>query len=505
MKTRHRHRQALAALCLLVSPLQPFSLSAPSSVPAPTENSAGSAAQPRMNHQIRANELLADAAERASVAAWLLGAAPYPHEKLNAARQLIPRSQSHDTLPALPGASTPETREHALRNDALCMNLLSEILTAAVGAVASGLDTTIPDDDPTTIPLVIYNPLSTAREDIVEASAILPDNDTYTMPVPQVFDADGHPVPTQPLTIDHDAHRFRFLAKTPPVGFAVYFVKRSNPIATYNEGSDWQALRMEQPLLAFTTTPHEGKLGRSFSLPITPITPMTPIPIHFQKHQLRTLALTPAAPLAKLPPATSTPITLPCNANVIAHRGAAATGSAGSTIPAEMLPDTITAEGITFKIAPHSKTAAAQPNALRCEGQTIPLPAGHYNRVYLLAATADAAGTTAPFAVGDDTTMLKIQNWTGCIKRDPVAWFCDHRHDKTGATIIYSYCYLFKYALPVPPGAKTITLPNAPAISVLAITAALDPAAGTRPARPLDDDFTNRPPIVLPAGWANSN
>ena len=31
-------------------------------------------------------------------------------------------------------------------------------------------------------------------------------------------------------------------------------------------GSDWQALRLGQPLLAFTTAPHAGKLGRSFSL-----------------------------------------------------------------------------------------------------------------------------------------------------------------------------------------------------------------------------------------------
>ena len=49
-----------------------------------------------------------------------------------------------------------------------------------------------------------------------------------------------------------------------------------------------------------------------------------------------------------------------------------------------------------------------------------------------------------------------------------------------------------------------MTLPNTPAIRVFAMTAANDPAAGTRPAQPLYDDFTGRAPIVLADGWANS-
>ena len=32
------------------------------------------------------------------------------------------------------------------------------------------------------------------------------------------------------------------------------------------EQSDWQAWRLEQPLIAFTTASHEGALGKSFSL-----------------------------------------------------------------------------------------------------------------------------------------------------------------------------------------------------------------------------------------------
>src|SRR5581483_3682927 len=52
----------------------------------------------------------------------------------------------------------------------------------------------------------------------------------------------------------------------------------------------------------------------------------------------------------------------------------------------------------------------------------------------------------------------------GFIKRDPLAWFCSHRHDTNGQDLIYQYSYLFKYRLDVPSGAKTLTLPKNPNI-----------------------------------------
>ena len=58
----------------------------------------------------RQNELLADAAERASVAAHLLGAARYPADKLRRAWQLFLAGQMHDILP---GTCIPKAYEHA--------------------------------------------------------------------------------------------------------------------------------------------------------------------------------------------------------------------------------------------------------------------------------------------------------------------------------------------------------------------------------------------------------
>jgi alpha-mannosidase len=55
-----------------------------------TQHSAGSiTSEAYMKRWNRKNELLADAAERASVAAWVLGAAPYPREKLHHAWELV--------------------------------------------------------------------------------------------------------------------------------------------------------------------------------------------------------------------------------------------------------------------------------------------------------------------------------------------------------------------------------------------------------------------------------
>jgi len=207
---------------------------------------------------------------------------------------------------------------------------------------------------------------------------------------------------------------------------------------------------------------------------------------------------------------------------------------AGATFPAEMIGDTVTSEGIVFKIGPHTKGTAAN-NAVRCEGQTIALPAGNFNCVYLLAAATDG-DEIGTFAFGITHTTFGVQNWigfigswdnrvfegkvpeltysvdnplsridAGFIKRDPVAWYCDHHYTKGGKDAIYSYCYLFKYALDVPDGAKTVTLPHNPNIRVFAMTVALDPAVGTFSACPLYDDFAARTPIVIPAGWANSN
>jgi alpha-mannosidase len=74
----------------------------------------------------------------------------------------------------------------------------------------------------------------------------------------------------------------------------------------------------------------------------------------------------------------------------------------------------------------------------------------------------------------------------GFIKRAPIAWFASHRHTATGENDAYAYSYLFAYEIDLEPGARTLVLPDNPAVRILAVTLA---AAGPKltPAAPLHD------------------
>jgi hypothetical protein len=69
----------------------------------------------------------------------------------------------------------------------------------------------------------------------------------------------------------------------------------------------------------------------------------------------------------------------------------------------------------------------------------------------------------------------------GFVKRDPVAWVGSHRHNADG-TLPYCFCYLFQYALDLPAGATSVTLPNSPNIRIMAMTAAHTLIDATQPA-----------------------
>ncbi len=787
-----------------------------------TEHSAGSitseAYMKRWNHM---NEILATEAESASVAASLIGAAPYPREKLQRAWQLVLGGQFHDLLP---GTAVPKAFEYTWNDEIVAMNSFAAALSDAVGGVARALDTKVDGR-----PLVVFNPLSIEREDVVEASldgVVEGQRDLHPGTGVQVFDGASHPVPTQLIANDTDLQagkcHFLFLAKVPPLSFTVFSVKPSsgtppastvkadehslendrylvklndagdissvfdksakkellfapmrlafqteiplqwpawnmdwkdrvnpprghvdgpatikvtengpvraaitvhreaessifdqtirlaagaagdrleianhvdwqskncclkvefpltvtNQLATYNwelgkiqrgnndpkkyevpshqwfdltdnsgdygvsiltdykygsdkpadqllrltllytpginqalwfeqrwqdwgrhdftyavyghpqdwraGKSDWQSLRLSQPLLAFSTSPHEGKLGRSFSIlhldsdqiavravklaenndqtivrlqelngtnatgvtlsstvgPGTPMevngveTPLHPLEsagaalkLNFTPYQLRSLALNLTAPMHLAAP-SSTPVDLPYDFTAFTPPGAAATGGfddQGDTMPGDMIADTVVSEGINFKIGPR---AGGQKNAVTCHGQTINLPVGPHNRVYLLAAaTIDTKGD---FKVDGHATTLGIQKWTGYIgqwdnrafvgdvpetayvvtnlldhidagfiKRDSLGWFCDHRHLPDGSDGIYQYSYLFKYHVDIGNDAKTLTLPDNPAIRVVAVTVAQNDNDSTQPARALYDDFSGRPPVVM--------
>ncbi len=246
----------------------------------------------------------------------------------------------------------------------------------------------------------------------------------------------------------------------------------------------------------------------------------TPESIDMGPYSLRAFALDlwQAGTKSAMQPPKSSPISLAFNVDVVTPRpaeGASTTptpssegfDSHGATLPAEMLPATMQTEGVTFNFG-HAGAA----NAVACKGQTISLPTGKFNRVYLLAAASDGEAKVT-FKVGDSATDLTVQDWSGYIgltdnriwkladqpefdhdwharlnglapayiRTDPVAWYSSHRHAANRSDEIYQYCYLFKYRIDLPANATTLTLPNEPRVKILAASAAYDENDVTTP------------------------
>jgi alpha-mannosidase len=796
-------------------------------------HSAGSLTSEAIHRQWnRRNEILADAAEKASVAANWLGARPYPQERLTNAWWLVMSGHFHD---AAGGTATPRSYEFIQNDDVLAMNQFSGVLTSATQGIASGMNTQSQGT-----PVVVYNPLNVAREDVVEAD--VPNGAA-------AFGPDGKAVIAQASN-----GKVLFLAKVPPVGYAIYDIKplitvppvselkvsdhslenarykvaidangdvssifdkqlnkellsapirlaisedsprywpawnmdfdqeqaqprayvggaakirvaengpvrvavevtretegskfvqmvrlsagdagnrvefteaidwkglssnvkavfpltASNPNATYNwdigtiqrpnaydrqfevashqwidltdasgtfgttiltgdknasdkrddhtirltlvrtpgfrpeatangrrpgysdqlnqdwghheitfgiaghtgdwrsSGTDWQAYRLDTPLVAFETEKHAGTLGKSFSLirinnprirllavkkaeqsdetivrlvemdgkpaagvkiefagPISsarevngqelPVGTATVtrgvLETSFSAYQPRTFALKLGAAPAKLTQSKSAPVALKYDVAAATNDDTKTVGgfdAKGNALPAEELPKTLTFNDVKFDLAP---AATGKPDAVAAKGQTITLPSGAYNRVYVLAAAT--GDQQAAFKIGAQSQNVTVEDWGGFIgqwdtrqwkpepdkltqtfngqtreiplrhdwavsanhatwdltnrgsqnyspnypddftgmkpafiKRADVAWYSTHHHTADGLNEPYAYSYLFVYSLPLPAGAKTITLPDNANIRVMAVSVAQE-AAEAKPAAPL--------------------
>jgi alpha-mannosidase len=179
------------------------------------EHSAGSiTSQAYLKKWNRQNEVLADAAERASVAAAWLGGRRYPLGRLNDAWTLVMGGQFHDILP---GTSIPKAYEYSWNDEIIALNQFSAVLTSATEAVASALDTRAKG-----VALVVFNPLNIAREDVVEANVTFPGGVPKAV---RVVGPDGKEVPAQLADSSGGAARVIFVAKVPSVGYAVYDVR----------------------------------------------------------------------------------------------------------------------------------------------------------------------------------------------------------------------------------------------------------------------------------------
>ena len=175
-----------------------------------TNHSAGSlTSQAYQKRWLRKEELLADAAEKASIAAEWLGARPYPLARLNDAWTLVMGGQFHDIAA---GTATPKSYEFAWNDDVIAMNQFAGVLNSATEAVAAGLDTEVKG-----AAVVVFNPLNIEREDIVEAHVTFPEGTPHAV---RVTGPNGSEVPAQ-----LSGEKVVFVARVPSVGYAVYDVQ----------------------------------------------------------------------------------------------------------------------------------------------------------------------------------------------------------------------------------------------------------------------------------------
>ncbi len=340
--------------------------------------------------------------------------------------------------------------------------------------------------------------------------------------------------------------------------------------------SNWQGARLNQPLLAFQTISHKGFLGKTFSFlhlsnPDIAVTALKKgensdeIIIRLQEtkgvfskdirltiakplisakevngqeqtlaeavikkgelvfdmkpYHIKAFAVKLAPPSKKLSPPTCQTVQLNYNADVISTNDNRSDGSfdlSGNSLPAEILPDTIISEGIVFSLGSKKD---GDKNALSCNGQSIFLPAGKFNRIYFLAASTEN-DTRGDFKLDGKSNEVDIPKWDGFIgqwdnrkwygykwqewdyewdnifftglvpgyvRKGDVAYFTTHRHLKNGEDDPYSYAYLYKCKLNLPAGAKEITLPQNEKIKILAVSLAENENDATFPASTLFD------------------
>ncbi|GAB1415375.1 glycoside hydrolase family 38 C-terminal domain-containing protein [Paludibacter sp.] len=168
----------------------------------------------------RKGELLADATEKTSVVADWLGGLPYQRDVINDAWIRLLWHQFHDDLT---GTSIPRAYVFTYNDHVMGLLNLSKTLDNASGAVSRQMRT-----QTIGVPIMVYNPLSIQREDIVEAKiAVAQDPGSIS-----VYDTHGAVVPTQKIKFENGILHFLFKANMPSLGYVVYDLRFNDNAAS---------------------------------------------------------------------------------------------------------------------------------------------------------------------------------------------------------------------------------------------------------------------------------
>lgn len=205
--------------------------------------------------------------------------------------------------------------------------------------------------------------------------------------------------------------------------------------------------------------------------------------VNIPRFSIKTYRVRLTAPPTTAQPIRYTPIYLPFDKLAITTNNFSAFGHMDRewhSYAAELIPSEIVYKGIPF--------TTGEPdydNAVSCRGQEIDIPAGSTG-IYLLLASA-SEDTRATFNAGIPTDV-NAPAWSGFfggaywdaaydafLREGNVACIGSHRHDSARRDDIYVHSYMYMAYIPVSSGATSLTLPDAPEVTLLAATASLDP------------------------------
>lgn len=200
------------------------------------------------------------------------------------------------------------------------------------------------------------------------------------------------------------------------------------------------------------------------------------------KYQPKTFAVKLAAATTPTDEQTDVAVSLPYNVDMMSYDSKKndALKSAPYAYPAELVPDVVTADGISFVMGNRSD---GQKNAVRCSGQTIDLPAAG-RKLYLLAASTEPTGTVGEFVVGDQTYQFEVPYYGGTLgqldspynggthyRKQDVALTTTHSHHiKGNSDEQYRFLYIYRFAITLPEGASQLKLPSNNSLMVYAAT-----------------------------------
>lgn len=189
-------------------------------------------------------------------------------------------------------------------------------------------------------------------------------------------------------------------------------------------------------------------------------------------------------------------IDLPCNikaATYNAYRNIVNFDGKGNSYAAEIFPDTVIYKGVKFDLK-----QADVSNAIKCNGQSITLPKGNFNKIYLLVASTNKDVRTT-FSVDNQKKEIIVPSYsgfigqwghtghtTGFLKSGNIAYVGTHRHNMLyNKDLPYDFSYMFVVEMDVHHQAKQIVLPNNTDVVVFAATMIQDLNNVVRPAQDL--------------------